>query len=220
MRGERGLPSWHQQDRGNHTPLSHSVWHLEATPPGVTEGPRPVHPMRRAGPRQEPQGHTRHLETPHAGGPVHPHALLREGPNTTAPANTRHVRGGEQGQAPPPFLRQLGQDGRAPAVGQKPARALPPGRTRATPPSTRRGGGAPYHPRPAGPSPQAHTREEHLQRRPTGTPGTGTTPPLGLGHLRHNLERSRGTARGRARRIRAPQQREGPSPPRRGTEPT
>lgn len=50
--------------------------------------------------------------------------------------------------------------------------------------------------------------------------GTGTTPPLGLGHLRDDLERSKGTAKGPAEtHARAPGdarrgRREGPSPPR------
>lgn len=83
-----------------------------------------------------------------------------------------------------------------------------PSLTASTPPTLPRGTGS--------------SQRQPQQRHPgEGTGGTGATPPLGFRHLRHNLDRSRGTAQARVEsRLHSHSPRQGDSegcPPRHRT---
>ncbi|XP_068818318.1 collagen alpha-1(III) chain-like [Capricornis sumatraensis] len=183
---------------------SRDAWGAGRPRPSPECGPRPG-PAARAGEpstRLPPSTRDRsvsHLSlTPEARHPGD-NALERGGPDrdrTPPPAAARGARAGATGSPSPP------------AAG--PGRPRPTGRRAPTqpPPSprARTTGGRPHAhgPPPAG---QRATHGTHTPpwRGPEGDTGLReTTPPLGLRHLRDDLERSRGTTEGHTRHAHTP----------------
>nr|XP_060149195.1 collagen alpha-1(I) chain-like [Globicephala melas] len=73
------------------------------------------------------------------------------------------------------------------------------------PPPRERNRGKTPRPLPSRPPRESHSRDTPPRRRPRGARWEkGTTPPLGLAHLRDDLERSRGTTEDRASHAHAP----------------